>query len=558
MRPIVIVLVVVALALAGGAAYFGSVLLSRQPEVIVEQAPTETQILVAAQDLPAGEIVQDDDLEWRPWPEDGIRPEYVLRPSDGADFGDFPGSAIRSGVRKGEPVTADRVFKRGDAGFLAGALGAGMRAVSVRVDDVSGTSGFVLPGDRVDLIMTQNFSETDVQTESSVTRHVVQTVLEDVRVLAVDQVTNDVEGVAKTAKTVTLEVTPAQGEIVALAQDMGTLMLSLRSLTQGETPELQPFQADYNVSRYLGRNVKTSNRILVSARDLPAGTLIRDQDLDWATVPARELGAGYFIEGAADIERLRGALVVDNTAKGTVLLASHFIFPDEDNFLTTVLEPGMRAYSISITPQSIVSGRLSAGDRVDVLLTTTVAERGGLLPNRTFSETVIQNARLVAIDRIYDRDTARWVLGQTATLEVPAKGAEVLAAAQTMGTLTLALRTGEVPAKSGQEFTTDFEVSRAMTAYVWGQTVPLPPGLEEDEGTGEDEEALIPDTGGTGAQPVLPQLAPIPAPTLAPVAPEASGSALPGVAGPTVGSSQGGNSVKVYRGGGATIYEFND
>ncbi|MEX2648228.1 MAG: Flp pilus assembly protein CpaB [Alphaproteobacteria bacterium] len=556
MRPIVIVLIVVALVLAGGAAFLGSKIMSRKPEVIVEQAPTETQILVAARDLPAGEIIQDDGLAWRPWPEDGIQPEYILRPSESAGFGDFPGSAMRIGVRAGEPLTADRVFKRGEAGFLAGALGPGLRAISVRVDDVSGTSGFVLPGDRVDVIMTQNFTEFDPQTESSVERHVVQTVLENVRVLAVDQVTNDVEETAKSAKTVTMEVTPVQGEIVALAEEMGNLTLSLRSLTKGEEPALQPFQADYNVSRYLGRNVKTSNRILIAARDLPAGTLLRDQDLDWASVPARDLAAGYYIEGAADLERLRGALVYGDVAKGTVLLGSHLIFPDEDNFLISVLGPDMRGYSIPITPQSIVSGRLSAGDRVDVIMTTTVAERGGLLPTRTFSETIIQNARLVAIDRVYDRDTARWILGQTATLEVPAKGAEVLAAAQSMGTLTLALRTGDGAPKPGQAFTTDFEVSRAMTAYVWGQTVPLPPGLEDSS---EDE--VVPDDGSVAVptQPALPQLAPIPAPTLAPLSAEPSAEPSTGL--PTAGGAAAQaeeRSVKVYRGGGETIYEFTE
>lgn len=546
MRPIVIVLILVALVLAGGAAFLVNMLLQREPEQVAVEETTETEVMVAVRDLAAGELLADGDLAWRAWPDTGVQADYITRSGDDG-FGDVPGSAVRSAIRAGEPVTATRIFKRTDAGFLSGVLSPGMRAVAITVDESSSSGGFVLPGDRVDVVMTQKFTEFDPQTEQTSDRHVVQTVLEDVRVIAVDQTLNDVEETAVKASTVTLEVTPAQAETVALAEQMGRLTLALRSLSRGDDVALAPFQADYNVSRYLGRQIKASTRVLVAARDLPPGTLVRDQDLAWIDMAAKDLMPGYYLEGAAEVLRLRGALISQPVTKGAFLLEGHFTFPDDDGFLTNALAPGMRAYSIDVTPQSIVSGRISVGDSVDVILTTQVKERGGLLEDRTFSETIIEDARLIAIDRTYSAETQQWQLGQTATLEVSSKGVETLAAGQRMGTLSLAVR-GQGPGGKVGAYTTDFEVSRAITAFVWGQTVPLPPGFEEDA---EDEA----DAGADDTLSGVPQLAPIPAPTLAPLEPESTAPSAPTT---SYGGQGGGQSVKVYRGGGQTTYEFSE
>jgi len=273
MRPIVIVLILVALVLARGTAFLVNMLLQRESEPVEAVEQTETEVMVAARDLPAGELIADSDLAWRAWPDSPVQSDYIVRSSDGG-YGDIPGLGVRSAIRAGEPITAARVFKRTDAGFLAGVLGEGMCAIAIEVDETTTSNGFVLPGDCVNVLMTQKFTAFDPQTEQTSDRHVVQTVLEDVRVIAVDQTINDVEGAAVRAKTVTIEVTPAQGEIVALADEMGNLTLALRSLSRGDEPALAPFQADYNVSRYLGREIKTSTRVLTAARDLPAGALV--------------------------------------------------------------------------------------------------------------------------------------------------------------------------------------------------------------------------------------------------------------------------------------------
>jgi len=537
MRPIVIVLIVVALALAGGTVYLVNLWVTQQGEEAVSEQPvSETQIMVAARDLPAGTILQDSDMRWRAWPADGVQADYVVQQDPAQGFGDFTGSAVRAAIRNGEPMTATRVFKRTEAGFLSGALAPGMRGVSVRVDDVTGTSGFVLPGDRVDVIMTQRFSEFDPQVNSVKDRFVVQTILRNVRVLAVDQTLDDVVGTAQRAKTVTIEVKPSDSEVISLAQQMGDLTLAVRSLSIEEDPELQPFQADYNVSRYLGRTVRTENRVAVAAQDLPPGTLIRVQDLAWQTVPASDLAPGSYLEGSIEVDRLRGALVRAPIAKDALVLADAVYFADQDGFLYSALAPGMVGYSIAIAAESFISGRISAGDHVDVILTAQIEERGGAIAKRTLSETMLENVRVIAIDRTFDRIANAWKLGDTATLEVTSEGAERLAIARVMGILSLALRGAGEPQRLNT-YTTDYEVSRALTAFAWGQTGPLPPGFEDlGQGTGDERNM-------SGA----PEIAPIPAPTLAaPVEDEGE---------PEYVSGQP-RAVKVYRGGAVTIYRF--
>jgi pilus assembly protein CpaB len=146
--------------------------------------------------------------------------------------------------------------------------------------------------------------------------------------------------------------------------------------------------------------------------------------------------------------------------------------------------------------------------------------------------------RVIAIDRTYDREAGTWRLGETATVEVSLKQAEILATAQSMGDLSLALRGATPGDRLGAiPYTSDFEVSQAATAYVWGLTVPQPPTIQGVE-EGEEPQAQT-----------APDLAPIPAPTLAPAAP-----AAPQVTAPTTGGAS--TTVKVYRAGGATTYEF--
>jgi pilus assembly protein CpaB len=144
----------------------------------------------------------------------------------------FIGAVVRTGFSAGEPVTEARVAKPGDRGFLAAVLRSGMRAVAVAVNPATGVSGFVLPGDRVDVLLTYTMPAKG-QNQRVITA--TETSVEDVRVIAVDQSTNDQSTGAVLAKTVTLEATPKQAEMLNLMAQMGRVSLSLRSL-----PKAQP------------------------------------------------------------------------------------------------------------------------------------------------------------------------------------------------------------------------------------------------------------------------------------------------------------------------------
>ncbi|MEQ9349769.1 MAG: Flp pilus assembly protein CpaB, partial [Alphaproteobacteria bacterium] len=170
---------------------------------------------------------------------------YVVQSDDAGEI--FVGAVVRSGIAEGEPITTGRVVRPGDRGFLAAVLQPGHRAISVAVNATSGISGFVFPGDRVDLILTHA-----VQYEDRPPRHAAETIMSDVRVLAIDQSTDDQEGEPTLAKTATLEVTPRQAEVIGVASELGHLSLSLRSMATAETPDiLRTFTWDSQASRLI-------------------------------------------------------------------------------------------------------------------------------------------------------------------------------------------------------------------------------------------------------------------------------------------------------------------
>jgi len=241
-----ILLLVIALGAAGFTAYFAQNWLMAQREAINSQASsqktvqeiTTDEILVAKDNLPTGSFVKAENLIWQPWPKEGIKEEYVVK-SSGSEK-DLEGAVVRTHLLAGEPITESRVIHPGDRGFLAAVLEEGKRAVSVPVDATSGIAGFVFPGDWVDVILT---FRTTVKEESdegkNETRFFSETLLTNVRVLAIDQKVESVDGAAQVAKTATLEVTGKQAEKIAIALSIGDLSLSLRSLVKNDQPSDQ-------------------------------------------------------------------------------------------------------------------------------------------------------------------------------------------------------------------------------------------------------------------------------------------------------------------------------
>jgi pilus assembly protein CpaB len=241
MRARTLMLLVVALILAGGTTMMARVWLASQRSAPAEASPLAVptparSVLIARSTIQRGQLLKPDDLAWEPWPEGGIDKNYVVIGTKTPDA--FTGWVARQPISAGDPITDAKIIAPGNRGFLAAVLRAGKRAVSVPVSTTSGISGFVFPGDQVDLIITYSIQEQprpgQVQNGPLLDHKVSETVLRDVRVIAIDQKLDVKAGEANpNVKNATLEVTPKESEIIALASEMGKLSLSLRSLVPG-------------------------------------------------------------------------------------------------------------------------------------------------------------------------------------------------------------------------------------------------------------------------------------------------------------------------------------
>jgi len=246
----IIVLIAAALA-AAAAAYFVYQSSSSEPttaEPQIVQAAT-VDVLAARRDLPVGARVQASDLYWQAWPEDAVNPSQIIRDRSPDAAEEFAGSVVRSEISEGEPVSPRYLLQAGEAGFMSAVLGPGMRATSVPISAETGAGGFILPGDRVDVIVSYEAEE-----EGSSRRRffVAETVVENARILAIDQTfggEEDAESVV-VGETATLELTPEQANAVVLAVARGEISLALRSLADGEGgPRLVATRPNPNLTR---------------------------------------------------------------------------------------------------------------------------------------------------------------------------------------------------------------------------------------------------------------------------------------------------------------------
>ncbi len=229
MRGRTLFLFAIALLLAGGTAMLMRSWLAQRPVVAAAPPPPPPQksILVARAAIARGQILKPADLVARPWPAAAISSDYVVAGS--AVEKSLAGAVARAPFAAGEPIIRAKIVAPGDRGFLAAVLHPGMRAVSVPVDVTADVSGFVMPGDRVDMLVTLPVPQMGGG-GNGYQHKAAETVLRDVRVIAIDQRLDSKDGVAMLARTVTFEVTPKECEIVAVAADIGKLSLSLRSL----------------------------------------------------------------------------------------------------------------------------------------------------------------------------------------------------------------------------------------------------------------------------------------------------------------------------------------
>jgi len=263
MRARALILVFLAIILAGGAAFLARNFLARERETIVqEQAPLKVQtpaksVLVAKVDLKRGQILRPEDTVWQIWPEGGLDRNYIVLggpPVPARTPESFAGSVARNPITSGEPITDARVVAPGNRGFLAAVLRPGMRALSVPVTITSGIAGFIFPGDQVDLMLT--YTVPSVVLGAGFDHKAVQTVLRNVRIIAIDQQMESKPGEAVPAHTATFEVTPKQSEIIALASRIGEMFLTLRSLVPSPQESLA---ADKLISQTAGQDPPDSS-----------------------------------------------------------------------------------------------------------------------------------------------------------------------------------------------------------------------------------------------------------------------------------------------------------
>jgi pilus assembly protein CpaB len=233
---------------------------------VVPQGP---KVLVAKKPLPVGTIIDPESLTFQAWPKELVQNAYYTEGSPDADISKLIGTVVRNPVTAGQPLTKGALVGPNDRGFLAAALGPGMRAVTVPVSNTSGVAGFIFPGDRVDMVLSQDVAGGGEGPPLKVS----ETILRNLRVLATDQRidSKDEEGktVVKTFNTVTLEVTPRIAEKIAVAQSLGSLTLALRSIADN-TAELERAVAAGDVKVPAGTNPMEERKLLLAIANRPA------------------------------------------------------------------------------------------------------------------------------------------------------------------------------------------------------------------------------------------------------------------------------------------------
>jgi len=224
-----IIVLAIALSAGGVAAYLASGIDSKPsaPAEAVVQIKT-VDILVAKADIGLGQTLTANDMIWQSWP--ASTSSSFIRRSDRPDAtNQVAGSIARSPFVAGEPIREAKLVKPDGSGFMAAILPSGSRAVSTEISAETGAGGFILPNDRVDVLLTRRLKDPTNQAAPEVIR--AEIILANIRVLAIDQAPKEKEGTnAVVGRTVTLELKPEQTEALAAGRQAGTLSLSLRSI----------------------------------------------------------------------------------------------------------------------------------------------------------------------------------------------------------------------------------------------------------------------------------------------------------------------------------------
>ena len=233
MKTARIVVLGIAIAAGGVAAYLASGSDNRTVAVEpVAQLPT-VDVLVAKSDIGLGQSVGPDDVQWQTWPAATASNNFIRRSDRPDATTQLTGSIARSPFIAGEPIREPKLVKTNGSGFMAAVLPGGMRAVSTEISPETGAGGFILPNDRVDVLLSKR-QKNAANGKDTITSEII---LENIRVLAIDQAPREKDGQnSVVGKTATLELRPAQAEALARARQAGTLSLALRSMVDAHAP----------------------------------------------------------------------------------------------------------------------------------------------------------------------------------------------------------------------------------------------------------------------------------------------------------------------------------
>ena len=231
-------LVVLGVAISAGAVAALLAGRSEKPAPAPEQpAKIETiDVLVAKSDIAMGQTVSPQDMQWQAWPPNS-NISSAIKKSDRPDaLESLSGSIARMPFVIGEPIREAKLVNAKGSGFMAAILPSGMRAVATQISPETSAAGFILPNDRVDVLLTRRDNEAAKATGSEV--QTSEMILKNIRVLAIDQTVGEKDNQkAVIGKTATLELTPRQAETLTLAQKIGTLSLALRSITDAQSDD---------------------------------------------------------------------------------------------------------------------------------------------------------------------------------------------------------------------------------------------------------------------------------------------------------------------------------
>ena len=249
-----IVVLTIAVGAGGVAAYLASGSDNKPPPEPVAQLQT-VDVLIAKSDIGLGQTVTAEALQWQTWPAATASNSFIRRNQRPEATKEVEGSIARAPFLAGEPIREMKLVKANGSGFMAAILPTGMRAISTEISPETAAGGFILPNDRVDVILSKREKNPDQKSSADIVNSEI--ILANVRVLAIDQAPKEKDGQnAVVGKTVTLELKPEQAETLARARQSGTLSLALRSiadvsLVENRSDDQAPKRGDsINVVRY--------------------------------------------------------------------------------------------------------------------------------------------------------------------------------------------------------------------------------------------------------------------------------------------------------------------